>query len=713
MNRLLTTGYLLLTTLGLAFGQPVNQLPEIGNPLVPGYFADPTIKRFGDWYYIYATTDGIKLASGEPSVWVSRDLKHWNNYELELKVPEGLTNCWAPDVIRGKDGRYYYFMGNCQFGCNIYGYVSDSPMGPFQPINNGAPVIPVGTTRENLPALDAQFLVDDDGSVYAWFGTWCTSFKGMGFVELNPDNLAEIVDSRFIPIEEIPLAFEAASPLKYNNNYYLMYSAGDCRLSSYAVHYSVSGKPEGPYTPGANNPVLATNADGTIDGPGHHSVLETDGRHFIVYHRHDNPHSSGGEFRQVCMDELYFDENNNIVTVEPTHRGTDVPGAATTFPANRALGAKADATSAYHLICPKTVYSQSDYNYSYEPANAVDDNNGTLWRAGSTALPQSITVDLGQTTAISRVATEFEYPTYYYQYKIEVSDDRLNWIVYADKTGNKTSGCPMIDDHDAQARYLRLTITGTEKSGMLAAIWNIGVYTERYDLPPFRNHAIADGPGTPGTQSLLADFDAKAAKGKSVRNPGTLGGRFEAVGKLQPKTIDGVKAIELNGSNYLKLTERAPASLDWNSAFTASVWVYNPTIEEGECLLAWNSRDNMLQASYAALMYGTAKFGAVAHGDWAVDLPYQKLPEAGKWHHVAVTFDGLLEQVYVDGELNNEQPIYLFVSAADILIGASGEPAENFTGFVARAQLFDKALSSTEIRELMLQTTPLKKKIQR
>lgn len=27
--------------------------PGAGNPILPGYFADPTIKKFGDTYYIY------------------------------------------------------------------------------------------------------------------------------------------------------------------------------------------------------------------------------------------------------------------------------------------------------------------------------------------------------------------------------------------------------------------------------------------------------------------------------------------------------------------------------------------------------------------------------------------------------------------------------------------------------------------------------------
>ena len=32
--------------------------PGAGNPFIPGYFADPTIRKFGDTYYLYATTDG-------------------------------------------------------------------------------------------------------------------------------------------------------------------------------------------------------------------------------------------------------------------------------------------------------------------------------------------------------------------------------------------------------------------------------------------------------------------------------------------------------------------------------------------------------------------------------------------------------------------------------------------------------------------------------
>ena len=38
-------------------------------------------------------------------------------------------------------------------------------------------------------------------------------------------------------------------------------------------------------------------------------------------------------------------------------------------------------------------------------------------------------------------------------------------------------------------------------------------------------------------------------------------------------------------------------------------------------------------------------FGAVAHGDGAVDLAYKEVPAKDGWHHIVVTFDGSQENV--------------------------------------------------------------------
>lgn len=679
------------------------------NPILPGYFADPTIKKFGDTYYIYSTADGIKLASGEPQVWISKDFVNWYNYELKISLPRGLNNCWAPDVVHAADGKYYYFMGNCERGCNIYGYVSDSPMGPFTPYNEGKAVIPAGIPKKGFPSLDAQMLLDDDGSLYSYFGTWCSSFGGIGFAQIDPKDMHTVLKTSQIPMAEVPRAFEASYPMKRNGKYFLMYSSGDCRLSSYAVHYSVSDKPEGPFTPGKNNPILSTNADGTVDGPGHHSVIQEGKDYYIVYHRHDNPHSTNGEFRQVCVDKMVFSDSVTIDKVLPTHTGV---GFKDRNPTNLAFNAKASASSVYHLVAAPTRYSKSGYDYTYSAENAVDNNNGTLWKAASSTLPQTLTVDLGKMQHVKRITTEFEYPTFYYQYKLEVSADNKSWKLFSDKTTNRRPGCPLIDDNSISARYVRLTVTGTEKTGLFPAVWNLKVYDTLFETPSFVNAETTDGPGAPSTKSLLVDFKVDAFKeGTSlikVPNKGKLGGFFEPNGQCVVTTVDGIKAASFDGKSFLQLSVNAPASLRWNAPFTASVWVYNPTVEAGEGLLSWNTRDNMLQGTYAALMYGTGPYGAVAHGDGAVDLSYKGVPAKGQWHHIVVTFDGALENVYVDGVLNTQLPISLYVESGEIRIGSTGADWENFSGSIASARLYDKALTTEEVAKLMASTKPKK-----
>ncbi len=520
------------------------------NPIIPGYFADPTIKKFDDTYYIYSTTDGVKLASGEPTVWISKDMVNWYNHELDIDLPKGLTNCWAPDVVKGKDGKYYYYMGNCQFGCNIYGYVSENPVGPWMPLNEGKPVIPVGSGKEGLPALDAQFMLDDDGKLYSYFGTWCTSFGGLGWAEVHADNMYTMKQSGLIPTEQLPQVFEAAYPLKRNGKYILMYSSGDCRLSSYAVHYAYSDSPTGPFKYGINNPILQTNEDNTVDSPGHHSIIEIDGHTYILYHRHDNPHSSGGEFRQVCMDEIVFLNDTTIKKIIPTHTGVKQFKNPLK---NIAFGAKVKASSAYYLQSKATVYTQQATNYLYKPEYITDDNNGTMWKAEDCNLPQSVTIDLGEMKSVARICTQFEYATYYYQYKIEVSANHSDWKLFSDQTDNQTSGSPMVDDGEEQCRYIRITITGTEKTGVLPAIWNVEVYDRLFDLPENQNKPIVEAQYAKASNQLEVSFDASdfnaGELNTSVINPGSLQGDLIPVGNCIIKKHEGRKALYLDGNS--------------------------------------------------------------------------------------------------------------------------------------------------------------------
>lgn len=190
----------------------------------------------------------------------------------------------------------------------------------------------------------------------------------MGFVKTDPKDMHSILKTSFIPIVQTPKAFEAAYPIKRNGKYFLMYSSGDCRLRSYAVHYSVSDNPEDSFTPGKNSSIQVTNSDGTIDGSSHHSVIKEGNDYYIVYHRHDNPHSTNSEFRQVCVDKLIFSDSVTREKVVPTHEGVGLlrkNKITTTYLASKA---KVSASSYHHLVSNPTAYSHTSYEYSYLPS---------------------------------------------------------------------------------------------------------------------------------------------------------------------------------------------------------------------------------------------------------------------------------------------------------------------------------------------------------
>lgn len=693
---------------GAIFAQKATDvnIPGSKNPILPGWFADPTIKKFGDIYYIYATTDNEMLASGAPTVWYSKDFKNWYNYIMEIPSfsAKSITNFWAPDIVEGDDGKYYLYFGNCEIGCNIYGYVSDTPVGPWKKLSeNDVPVISNGYPRENFPSLDAQFFKDTDGKIYGYWGTWVHYNGGYAVGELKK-NLSEMVNSKNIPLEQTPEPFEAAYMMKKGSKYILMYSGASCHDETYNVRYSYSNSPYGPFTPGKNNPILSTNEDQTVHGPGHHSVLQDKDDYYIVYHKHDYPMTRGGLARQVCVDKMIFENDSTIAKVVPSSKGID-DLVKSNVPEDIACGAKTNASSFYHL-------KSTQYDYEYKPSFATDDNNATMWKAADNTTPQNLIIDLGSQKTIKRIMTQFEFASYYYQYKLEYSGDGKKWNLFADKSKNRTAGSPMIDDNDVKAQYIKLTVLGTEKTGLYPAVWNIKVYSSLFDLPlPLQNAASKTVPAVKSTKKLLVDFDANKIQGNEINkisNKGSIAGIFTKSGDVTLEKVDGVKAFNFKNGAFT-LDKAVPKTLAWNGSYTVATWVKNPEIpKEDEILVSWCDRNEFgLANSYNALAYNSGNYGAGVHLDGHFDMRYTKVPEADKWHYIVLTFDGVVEKVYVDGVLDNSQNMLLSsaIDKAKIIIGAS-DIGENFSGFMASLRLYDYALKEQEIVKLMNDSKP-------
>lgn len=507
---------LLLTSGAIAAADVPYNAPGAMNPVIPGYFADPTVKKFGDTYYIYATTDGSGAGFGPAQLWTSKDFVNWTMMPMNWPDSHWI---WAPDVMLNEnDGKYYYIY--CQ-PCQIHVGVADTPRGPWKNIlgESEAVLVPDRFVTGAI-TLDGQTFVDDDGSIYMYWGTWgIYDGFGCGAGKLAPD-MKSFTETRLIPNTEATKFFEAPFVLKKNGKYYFMYSSDSCHDDTYHVQYATADSPLGPYT--YQGAILRTNEDGTVHGPGHHSILQDGDDYYIVYHRHDNPHSNRGFHRQVCIDKMEFAPDGSIKTVVPTHKGVGALGKSTVKGKNLAFGKKVTASSSY------------DENFKAE--YAVDDNNGTLWRP-ATMGQEWIEIDLGKKEEIKTVWTQWEYATQFYQYLIETSLDGKSWQIFSDKRDNRLAGSPMVDFGNAEARYIRVTYTGGQKAGFPGAIWNIKVFgtVEKSCPQQWVGVTGADWNGT-----------------EWANTQGQLGGAFKLEsGHAVSRRVDGRQAVVLEPGTRL------------------------------------------------------------------------------------------------------------------------------------------------------------------
>lgn len=663
------------------------------NPFIPGYFADPTIRKFGDIYYLYATTDGNGNGYGPAQVWVSYDFRAWRNITMDWPATEVV---WAPDVMQAKDGRYHYFY--CE-PCMVHEGVGDSPIGPWKNILGGTDdVLVPDRFVHNAITLDPQTFTDDDGSTYLYFGTWgIYEGFGCGVARLNPD-MKTFAEKKLIPNTEIKDFFEAPYVLKKDGTYYFMYSSGSCHDHTYRVQYATSTEgPMGPFK--YQGCILETNADSTVHGPGHHSILQDGDDYYIVYHRHNIPRGIHGFHRQVCIDRLNFTADGRIEKVVPTHEGVMPRSlAGRKFPRNLAYQAATTASSYY--------------SKDFRPSFATDDDNATLWKPATCTGKDYLQIDLGKSTKFDEVWTQFEYANYFYQYKIETSDDASHWVLYADNTANTQPASPSIDKGKARARYIRITVTGRQKNGHFGGIWNVKVYNGNAPKLPYASLL-------PSSSTLQKDvapelfIERKKAGNIAVDitaddyAPGDLtaeianrtGGKFKSEQPVGIELKDGRQAFHFTGSQLFRSDFALPATFQYSAPHTVSAWVLNPEVEPLECIACLMPVGNDL--STVELMNGSDPAnGIVRHnGSFENSGARQITERAGKWQHWTITYDGYMERRYLDGQLVGEKNNMLLLRPQDYMqLGAAFDGSAPFDGYLHSLRIFDKPLTAEEVK---------------
>lgn len=293
------------------------------NPFLPSweYIPDGEPRVFGDRVYLYGSHDtagSTKFCDYKLKVWSAplSDLNNWRDEgdsfhsradeEHADDVPWSDNELYAPDVVE-KGGKYYlyFFVVGAPGGVAV----SDTPAGPFKLVSKI--VAPPGSPADfggRGSYADPGVLVDDDGSVYIYWG-----YKRSHMAQINPANMYEILPDTYKP-DIIPNTppfnfFEAASMRKIGGTYYFIYADGGILV------YATSKSPKGPFAYGGR---IITNGRDYPGGNIHGSLCNLNGQWYIFYHRMSNNTVFS---RRACAERVTIETDGSIREVEQTSLG--------------------------------------------------------------------------------------------------------------------------------------------------------------------------------------------------------------------------------------------------------------------------------------------------------------------------------------------------------------------------------------------------------
>lgn len=290
---------------------------QLINPILPNYYADPSVVNVDGTYYVYVTTD--PWGADSLACWSTKNFKDWTPHTLNWPTKAACTTSlsnnnmvWAPSVIK-RGNKYYIYVS---VGSEIWCGVSSSPLGEWKNMLLNKPL--VANDSKYYHAIDAEAFIDTDGRAYLYWGSGWDWKNGHCYVAELSDDMCSFKGE---PVEVTPANyFEAPFMVKRGDNYFLMYSDGKTIDETYKVRYAVGNSPFGPFIEAENSPILQSDPLKNVYGPGHHSIMKLGNQYYILYHKHSLPFKTGTAMRQLCIDKIYFDTKNTqrILNVVPT-----------------------------------------------------------------------------------------------------------------------------------------------------------------------------------------------------------------------------------------------------------------------------------------------------------------------------------------------------------------------------------------------------------
>ncbi|MDQ0115602.1 family 43 glycosylhydrolase [Paenibacillus harenae] len=262
------------------------------NPILAGDYADPTVVRVGNDYYM--THSCFEFAPGF-LIWHSTDLVNWE--PIAKALTEYAGNVWAPDLAYYK-GQFYIY---APIDEEIMVLTASEPAGPWS-----------SPTKVGIRGIDPGHVADDKGNRYLFYGSGHVA-------ELTPDGLSvkgaprKVYEGWRFPDEWVVEGRFLESPkLTYANGYfYLTVAQGGSSgpATSHMVASARSKHPFGPYEDSPYNPIVRTQSrNEKWLSKGHGSIVDTpEGEWWIVYHAYEKGYYTLG--RQTLLEPLEWTED--------------------------------------------------------------------------------------------------------------------------------------------------------------------------------------------------------------------------------------------------------------------------------------------------------------------------------------------------------------------------------------------------------------------
>ena len=148
--------------------------------------------------------------------------------------------------------------------------------------------------------------------------------------------------------------------------------------------------------------------------------------------------------------------------------------------------------------------------------------------------------------------------------------------------------------------------------------------------------------------------------------------------------LDGAGDTVMLGSDPL---------FDWTGAFSAAFWMKVEAWQE-----SW---DTVLKKESVFSFERNQASEELAFYHWPNFHSTTVSVTANGWHHIAATFDGIEQNIYLDGKLVStvENTGEMNINSDPVYIGSNGS-SRYFNGLVDDVQIYDVALSAEEIEDL-------------